>query len=48
VSYELEKARGRMGSRRAWRKGCVGEEMIVRADEGGECWDFEYQRCIGC
>jgi hypothetical protein len=41
-------ARGRMGARRAWRRGSVEEEMRRRTEESRECWDFEYQRCMGC
>jgi hypothetical protein len=36
-----------MGSRWAWRRKGVDEGMRRRADESGECWDFEYQRCMG-
>jgi hypothetical protein len=24
------------------------EGMSMGADRSGECWDFEYQRCMGC
>jgi hypothetical protein len=26
----------------------VEEVMSRLADETGECWDVEYQRCLGC
>jgi hypothetical protein len=44
----LRRPGGRMGARRAWRWRSVEEEMRRRADESGECWDFGYQRCMGC
>jgi hypothetical protein len=47
VAKGSEKARGRMGARRAWRWRSVEEEMGRRADESRECWDFDYQRCMG-
>jgi hypothetical protein len=47
VANGSEKARGRMGARRAWRWESVEGETRRGADESRVCWDFEYQRCMG-
>jgi hypothetical protein len=46
VANEIQRSRGRMGGRRAWRWRSVEEEMRKGADESGECWDFGYGRCM--
>jgi hypothetical protein len=47
----IEKARGADGREEGLeveeRRG-EDEENGRWADGSGECWDFEYQRCMGC
>jgi hypothetical protein len=48
VANGIEKATGRMEREERGAGGGGDERMSGWADERGECWDLDCQRCMGC